>query len=124
MIDKSLQIDGSYCTYEGGNSAKHDPKYPDPHKGGYKGKLQCGVYKPTNVISMSYGDGELDPPRHYAKRQVSTSTISRPEKTLTRSARQCNEYLKLGLQGVSIFVSSGDFGSSRGKKPHGNGTYL
>jgi tripeptidyl-peptidase-1 len=87
-------IDGSYCKYsafgETGNSVL-DPVYPDPQKGGYKGKLQCGVYKPTNVISISYGGQEFDLPASYQK-------------------RQCNEYMKLGLQGVSIFVSSGDSG--------------
>lgn len=86
-------IDGSYCTYsaygETGNDPKLDPTYPDPH--GYKGPLQCGVYKPTNVISISYGEQEQDLPAYYQK-------------------RQCNEFLKLGLQGVSIFVASGDTG--------------
>ncbi|KAH8122416.1 subtilisin-like protein [Trichoderma asperelloides] len=54
-------IDGSYCTYsafgETGNCTDTDcldPVYPDPNPGGYKGELQCGVYKPTNVISISY----------------------------------------------------------------------
>ena len=51
----------------------------------------CGVYKPTNVISISYGEQEQDLPAYYQE-------------------RQCNEFLKLGLQGVSIFVASGDTG--------------
>ena len=46
-------LDGSYCTYsaygETGNDPTLDPTYPDPNPGGYKGQLQCGVYKPTNV---------------------------------------------------------------------------
>ena len=58
-------IDGSYCTYsafgETGNSPL-DPPYADPQPGGYKGALQCGVYKPTNVISISYGGQEADLP--------------------------------------------------------------
>jgi len=87
-------IDGSYCTYsafgETGNSDL-DPPYPDPAPGGYKGSLQCGVYKPANVISISYGGGEQDLPASYQQ-------------------RQCNEFMKLGLQGVSVFVSSGDSG--------------
>jgi tripeptidyl-peptidase-1 len=49
-------LDGSYCTScafgECGNSPL-DPSYPDPATGGYKGALQCGKYKPTNVISIS-----------------------------------------------------------------------
>jgi tripeptidyl-peptidase-1 len=43
------------------------------------------------VISISYGGQEADVPASYQK-------------------RQCNEYLKLGLQGVSIFFASGDAG--------------
>jgi tripeptidyl-peptidase-1 len=68
-----------------------DPIYPDPNPGGYKGQLMCGIYKPTNVISISYGEQEQDLPAYYQK-------------------RQCNEWLKLGMQGVSVFVASGDSG--------------
>ncbi|KAI2787404.1 Aorsin [Penicillium oxalicum] len=88
-------LDGSYCTYsaygETGNDPKIDPVYPDNRPGGYKGKLQCGVYKPTNVISASYGQAEADLPPNYTK-------------------RQCNEFMKLGLQGHSILFASGDYG--------------
>jgi tripeptidyl-peptidase-1 len=89
-------IDGSYCTYsaygETGDDPVLDPKYPDTAaSNGYKGSLQCGVYKPTNVISISYGEQEQDLPAYYQE-------------------RQCNELLKLGLQGVSIIVASGDTG--------------
>lgn len=68
-----------------------DPTYPDPAPDGYKGQLQCGIYKPTNVFSVSYGGQEVDLPIAYQK-------------------RQCNEYLKLGLQGISFFFASGDSG--------------
>ncbi|KAK3937828.1 putative Tripeptidyl-peptidase sed1 [Diplogelasinospora grovesii] len=91
-------IDGSYCTYsaygETGDCtdpACLDPAYPDPHPGGYKGQLQCGVYKPTNVISISYGGDEYGLPDSYLK-------------------RQCDEWMKLSLQGVTIVTSSGDSG--------------
>ncbi|KAB5513198.1 putative Tripeptidyl-peptidase sed1 [Coniochaeta sp. 2T2.1] len=91
-------LDGSYCTYsaygETGNCDKPeclDPQYPDPNPGGYKGQLMCGVYKPTNVISISYGGGEADLPAYYSK-------------------RQCDEIMKLGLQGVTVVISSGDDG--------------
>ncbi|CAN8096667.1 unnamed protein product [Discula destructiva] len=91
-------LDGSYCTYsaygETGNCVRPeclDPSYPDPNPGGYKGQLQCGVYQPTNVISISYGGGEADVPASYTK-------------------RRCNEVMKLGLQGVTIVISSGDYG--------------
>lgn len=83
-------IDGSYCTFEGGNSPL-DPPYPDPAPGGYKGELQCGVYTPTNVISISYGGSEFDLPVSYLR-------------------RQCTEVMKLGLQGITVVASSGDDG--------------
>ncbi|KAI1740761.1 subtilisin-like protein [Xylaria scruposa] len=91
-------IDGSYCNYaafgEKGNCNKPeclDPTYPDNNPGGYTGKLQCGVYKPTNVVSISYGGGEADLPDYYMK-------------------RQCSEWLKLALQGTTTVISSGDSG--------------
>ncbi len=87
-------IDGSYCTYsafgETGDNNTLDATYPNP---GYKHPLQCGVFKPTNVISFSYELAEFNEgtPANYQK-------------------RQCNEYMKLGLQGVSLVFSSGDSG--------------
>src|ERR1700709_169070 len=45
----------------------------------------------TNVISISYGGQESDLPAAYQQ-------------------RQCNEFMKLGLQGVSIVLASGDSG--------------
>jgi len=91
-------IDGSYCSYsaygETGDCTDprcNDPAYPDPAPGGYKGSRQCGVYQPTHVISVSYGGDEADWPDFYMK-------------------RQCDEYMKLGLQGVTVVMSSGDDG--------------
>ncbi|EFX05394.1 alkaline serine protease [Grosmannia clavigera kw1407] len=91
-------LDGSYCTYsafgETGNCVTPeclDPSYPDAGPGGYNGTLQCGVFEPTNVISISYGGGEIDLPAYYWR-------------------RQCSEIMKLGLQGVSVVISSGDYG--------------
>ena len=43
------------------------------------------------MISISYGGQESDLPAYYQK-------------------RQCNEFMKLGMQGVSIVVASGDSG--------------
>lgn len=87
-------LDGSYCNYtaygETGNSPL-DPSYPDPNAGGYKGKLMCGTFQPTNVISISWTQAESSLPASYQK-------------------RQCNEWLKLGLQGVSVFIAAGDVG--------------
>jgi tripeptidyl-peptidase I len=88
-------LDGSYCTYTAygitGDTPGIDPEYPDPAAGGYKGPLQCGTYTPTRVISISYGVSEYDAPVNYTK-------------------RQCNEFLKLGLQGHTIIYASGDYG--------------
>ncbi|THV46450.1 hypothetical protein BGAL_0385g00070 [Botrytis galanthina] len=88
-------LDGSYCTYcaygECGDDPDLDPIYPDSKSGGYNGTLMCGVYEPTNVISISYGLQEDDLPVAYQK-------------------RQCNEWLKLGLQGIAVLVASGDAG--------------
>ncbi|CAK7264271.1 hypothetical protein SEPCBS119000_000903 [Sporothrix epigloea] len=91
-------IDGSYCSFEAfgekGNCVTPeclDPVYPDPAPYGYNGTLQCGIYKPTNVISISYGYGEADLPDYYVK-------------------RQCLEIMKLGLQGVTVVAASGDSG--------------
>ncbi|KXL48240.1 hypothetical protein M433DRAFT_8179 [Acidomyces richmondensis BFW] len=88
-------LDGSYCNYTAygitGDSPSIDPTYPDPHKGGYKGQLMCGVYTPTKVISISYGESEEGLPANYVR-------------------RQCNEFMKLGLQGHSIVVASSDYG--------------
>ncbi|KAI0134345.1 putative protease S8 tripeptidyl peptidase I [Xylariales sp. AK1849] len=98
-------IDGSYCTYtaynETGDASGIDPTYPDPSAGGFNGTVQCGVFKPPNVISLSYGGQEADVPIAYQK-------------------RQCNEYLKLGLQGVSFIFASGDSGVSNYPEPYGD----
>ncbi|KAL5409468.1 hypothetical protein PMIN03_005912 [Paraphaeosphaeria minitans] len=95
-------IDGSYCTYEAygeqGDNPDFDPVYPNEREGGYKGERMCGVYKPTNVISISYMKDESELPAAYQK-------------------RQCDEWLKLGLQGVSVFVASGDSGVGDLPKP-------
>ena len=88
-------LDGSYCTYTAygitGDTPGIDPTYPDPATGGYKGPLQCGTYQPTRVISVSYGVSEYDAPANYTR-------------------RQCNEFLKLGLQGHTFVWASGDYG--------------
>lgn len=94
-------IDGSYCTYsaygETGNSPLV-PAYPDPAPG-HKGNLQRGIYRTTNVISISYGDSEADVSYQYQR-------------------RQCNEYMKLGMQGISIVVSLGDDGVAGPPEDH------
>ncbi|KAH9890789.1 peptidase S8/S53 domain-containing protein [Xylariomycetidae sp. FL2044] len=86
-------LDESYCTYEGGDQPYVDPAYPDPNDNelGYQGPLQCGGAPKSNVISVSYGQIEGALPYFY-------------------QIRQCHEWMKLGLQGVSVIFASGDSG--------------
>jgi len=86
-------IDGSYCTYQGGDDPTQDAVYPDPETGAgaYKGPENCGGFAATKVISTSYGYNEADLTPFYEN-------------------RQCHEYMKLGLQGVTFVYSSGDYG--------------
>lgn len=84
-------IDGSYCTYEGGDDPTQDGIYPDVLPMGYKGPENCGGYAATKVISTSYGYNEHDLTPFY-------------------EMRQCNEYAKLGMMGISVLYSSGDYG--------------
>ncbi|KAI2638406.1 subtilisin-like protein [Xylaria nigripes] len=88
-------IDGSYCTYEGGDDPVWDAIYPHSGTGSgfYNGKPMCGVYNATNVISVSYGLDEANRPVNY-------------------NTRECHEYMKLGLMGVSTLYSSGDSGTT------------
>ncbi|KAK7059628.1 subtilisin-like protein [Favolaschia claudopus] len=83
-------LDGEFCTFEGGDDEENDGIYPDPDPAGYQSK-DCGTIKPANVISTSYGYNEADLSPAY-------------------TARQCAEYAKLGLLGVTVVYSSGDNG--------------
>ncbi|KAN0081424.1 Peptidase S8/S53 domain containing protein [Tylopilus felleus] len=84
-------IDGDYCTFEGGDDPTQDGVYPDTQPGGYDHPENCGTFNRTNVISTSYGYDEADLSPFYA-------------------GRQCTEYGKLGLLGVTFVYSSGDNG--------------
>ncbi|TVY38071.1 Aorsin [Lachnellula occidentalis] len=88
-------IDGSYCDYTAfgitGDSPGIDGSYPNPLPGGFIDSRQCGTYELTRVLSISYGETEIELPKPYVE-------------------RQCNEIMKLGLQGHTILTSSGDFG--------------
>ncbi|KAK3694162.1 peptidase S8/S53 domain-containing protein [Podospora appendiculata] len=88
-------IDGSYCTAGGGDDPLWDAAYPHDAStaGAYAGPPQCGVYNATKVLSISYGRDEAARPASY-------------------NARECMEYMKLGLMGVSVLFSSGDTGVS------------
>lgn len=86
-------IDGSYCNLTAfnitGDSPQYDPSYPDGH--GYTEDRMCGVFTPTNVISISYSPEEL-------------------QQTPSYDRRQCNEWMKLGLMGVTVVGSTGVYG--------------
>lgn len=84
-------LDPSFCSYKGGDDPIQDGIYPDFVEGGYSGTNACGTLKPTNVISTSYGYNEADLSPAY-------------------TARQCDEYGKLGLMGITMLFSSGDNG--------------
>jgi len=90
-------LDGSYCTYMGGNDPTQDAIYPDTKPGGYNHPEDCGAAFRSNVISTSYGYNEADLTPFYAN-------------------RQCNEYGKLGLLGVTMLFSSGDNGVAGNSK--------
>ncbi|TVY16705.1 Aorsin [Lachnellula arida] len=84
-------LDESYCSYLGGDAPYVDPAYPDPNEGGYTGPLQCGGAPLSNVFSFSYNQIEAALPVSY-------------------QTRQCHEWMKMGLQGVSVLFASGDSG--------------
>ncbi|MCJ1462898.1 hypothetical protein MMC07_001502 [Pseudocyphellaria aurata] len=90
-------IDGSYCTFDGGDDPTQDAKYPDA-KGGYQGPKNCGGFSATKVIATSYAYNEADLTARY-------------------EVRQCAEYAKLGLAGTTVLYATGDFGvaGSRGR---------
>lgn len=83
-------LDGSYCTFEGGDDSNQDSFYPNKN-GGYQGPKNCGGFGATKVISTSYTYNEADLTAKY-------------------EMRQCAEYMKLGLAGVTVLYSSGDYG--------------
>ncbi|KAG7285932.1 hypothetical protein NEMBOFW57_008228 [Staphylotrichum longicolle] len=88
-------FDKYYC---GALDPSIDPVFPDPLPGGYNKSTDCGTVAPPNVISISYSWNEADFPPEYLR-------------------RQCNEFLKLGLMGVTVVVSSGDTGTKAGPAP-------
>ncbi|KAF8645563.1 hypothetical protein AX16_007736 [Volvariella volvacea WC 439] len=90
-------LDGPFCSFDGGNDPIIDGNYPDDSLGGYTGDTDCGTVSPTNVIATSYGYNEVDLTYSYVR-------------------RQCNEYAKLGLMGITFLYASGDFGVAG----HGN----
>ncbi|CEJ82047.1 hypothetical protein VHEMI02139 [[Torrubiella] hemipterigena] len=63
----------------------------DPAIDGKPGSHACGAFKPANVITISYAVVEW---------AFSPAILQ----------RQCNEWMKLDLQGTSVFHASGDVG--------------
>ncbi|EMD39042.1 hypothetical protein CERSUDRAFT_112730 [Gelatoporia subvermispora B] len=84
-------LDASFCTFEGGDDPTQDGIYPDTALGGFDEPENCGTVKAADIISTSYGYDEADLTPFYM-------------------IRQCNEYGKLGLMGVTIMYASGDDG--------------
>lgn len=81
-------FDEHYC-----NTAldpQFDPIYPDLQPGGYNSS-DCGIYQPPRVIAIAYAWNEASFSDKYIH-------------------RQCLEFLKLGLQGVTVVTGSGDRG--------------
>ncbi|KAI0044220.1 subtilisin-like protein [Auriscalpium vulgare] len=88
-------VDASFCTFEGGDDPTQDGIYPDPLPGGFDQPESCGIIKPPNVVSVSYGQDESSVTAAYAN-------------------RQCAEYGKLGMMGTTVLYSSGDDGVAGG----------
>ncbi|KAI0775195.1 subtilisin-like protein [Trametes elegans] len=74
-------LDGSYCTFDGGD---------DPNIDGVVYNEDCGTAPPSNVFSISFTGGE-DLPAFYME-------------------RQCKEFGKLSMMGMTFLVASGDDG--------------
>lgn len=84
-------LDATYCTFDGGDDPTQDGIYPDPQPGGFQGPENCGGFTASKVISTSYSHNENSLTPFYLE-------------------RQCHEFLKLGLMGVTSLYSSGDRG--------------
>ncbi|KAF8965082.1 subtilisin-like protein [Flammula alnicola] len=85
-------VDGSYCTSEGGDDFTFDPQLPNPRPGGFTDH-SCGTAKAPNVVSNSQAVDEHVYSDFYRQ-------------------RQCNEFAKLGLMGVTVLYSAGNTGIS------------
>ncbi|KAF8155864.1 subtilisin-like protein [Crassisporium funariophilum] len=83
-------VDGSYCTSDGGDDFSFDPQLPNPFPGGFNDH-SCGTATPPNVVSNSQAIHEISYSKFYRE-------------------RQCNEFAKLGLMGVTILYSGGNTG--------------
>ncbi|KAK1833976.1 alkaline serine protease [Podospora conica] len=82
-------FDADYCA-SGGIEPVYDMKPPDPINNP-DDRADCGTVDPPKVISISYAWNEAEFSARYLR-------------------RQCREYLKLGLRGVTVLAASGDWG--------------
>ncbi|KAJ8579660.1 subtilisin-like protein [Rhizopogon salebrosus TDB-379] len=89
-LDYGMALVGDIIEGQGGDDSSQDPTYPDDAEGGYKSK-DCGAVQPANLIFTFYTSNEADISAAYA-------------------IRQCNEYAKLGLMGVTFLFGLGDHG--------------
>ncbi|KAG2129692.1 peptidase S8/S53 domain-containing protein [Suillus bovinus] len=91
-------IEVTYCTFEGETIQLKMPFTLTHTAEATRAPEDCGTAAPTNVISTScsYNEAYLTP---------------------LYTARQCAEYAKLGLMGITVLYSSGDYGVAE------NGSY-
>ncbi|KIM47038.1 hypothetical protein M413DRAFT_268272 [Hebeloma cylindrosporum] len=86
-------MDGSYCTSQGGDDFTYDPQLPNPFPGGFADH-SCGTIPNATrplVVSNSQAAHEYFFSEFYLK-------------------RQCNEFAKLGMMGVTILYAAGNTG--------------
>ena len=83
MNEMLSAFDKLYCPYLSNTYDGVDPNAGKP--------FDCGNRDPAKVISVSYAADEVDYPILY-------------------QIRQCTEFLKLGLQGITIVAASNDYG--------------
>ena len=81
-------FDGLYCR---SLDSTIDGTYPNFRPGGYNKSADCGTVQPSQVLLISYAANEINFTPGYLK-------------------RQCTDFLKLGLMGVSILVAAADCG--------------
>ncbi|PKS12421.1 hypothetical protein jhhlp_000627 [Lomentospora prolificans] len=83
-------FDETYCT---ALDPEFDPIFPSTEPGGYNSTSDCGTHTPPKVIGIAYGWNEAEFSDTYVK-------------------RQCLEFLKLGLQGITVVTGSADRGTA------------
>ena len=74
-----------------------------------KDATDCGVTKPANVISTSYGYNEADLSPFYTSRQCAEYKAYLFLYLISLAHKEFR-YAKLGLMGVTVIFSSGDDG--------------